>query len=134
SEYQDQGSIGKLIGPPPGHADFESGGQLTTAVRDNPFTVVLLDELEKASPPILDLFLQVFDDGRLTDGAGRTVTFNQTIIIATSNAGARPIQSAIKQGYTADQIAPAVKEMLAQKYFRPEFLNRFDDIIVFRPL
>lgn len=134
SEYQTAESLNKLIGPPPGSADFELGGQLTTAVRDNPYTIVLLDELEKAHPRILDVFLQVFDDGHLTDSSGRRVLFNHTVIICTSNAGARSIQSAIAQGYRADQIGPAVKEMLAQQYFRPEFLNRFDDIVVFKPL
>src|SRR5690606_7308587 len=96
--------------------------------------VVLLDELEKSHPRILDIFLQVFDDGRLTDSMGRTVSFNNTVIIATSNAGSRSIQTAIQQGYSSSQITPAVKELLSQKYFRPEFLNRFDDIVVFKPL
>lgn len=134
SEYQSPDSINKLIGSPPGHAGYEDGGQLTTAVRANPFTVILLDELEKAHPRIIDVFLQVFDDGRLTDSMGRTASFNNTVIIATSNAGSRSIQAAIKQGYDPRQIAPAVKELLAQQYFRPEFLNRFDDIVVFRQL
>lgn len=134
SEYQAPDSINKLIGAPPGHVGFDEGGQLTTAVRSNPFSVVLLDELEKANPRIIDAFLQVFDDGRLTDSAGRTASFNNTVIIATSNAGSRSIQSAISQGYSPKQIAPAVKELLAQQYFRPEFLNRFDDIIVFKQL
>ena len=134
SEYQAPDSVNKLIGSPPGQAGYEEGGYLTTAVRNNPYTVILLDELEKAHPRILDIFLQVFDDGRLTDSMGRTAVFNSTIIIATSNAGSRSIQSAIQQGYNADQITPAVKELLAQKFFRPEFLNRFDDIVVFKPL
>lgn len=134
SEYQAPDSINKLIGSPPGQAGYEEGGLLTTAVRNNPYTVILLDELEKAHPRILDVFLQVFDDGRLTDSMGKTASFNSTIIIATSNAGSRSIQTAIQQGYNADQITPAVKELLAQKFFRPEFLNRFDDIVVFKPL
>jgi ATP-dependent Clp protease ATP-binding subunit ClpC len=132
SEYQEPADINKLIGS--AHNPAAVSGQLTTAIRERPFTVLLLDELEKAHPQILDLFLQVFDDGRLTDATGRTVQFNQTIIIATSNAGARSIQDAISQGYTTDQMLPAVKEMLAQRYFRPEFLNRFDDIVLFRQL
>ncbi len=134
SEYQTADSLHKLIGPPPGQADFELGGQLTTAIQDNPYTVLLLDELEKANPRILDVFLQVFDDGHLTDSAGRRTLFNHTVIICTSNAGSRSIQSALQQGYTLQQMAPAIKEMLAQKYFRPEFLNRFDDVVVFKPL
>ncbi len=134
SEYQAPDSVNKLIGPPPGQVGYEEGGYLTTAVHNNPYTVILLDELEKAHPHIADIFLQVFDDGRLTDSIGRTSNFNSTIIIATSNAGSRSIQSAIQQGYTADQITPAVKELLSQKFFRPEFLNRFDDIVVFKPL
>lgn len=134
SEYQTAESVSKLIGPPPGHIGYEDGGYLTNAVRTTPYGVILLDELEKAHPKILDIFLQVFDDGRLTDSLGRTVSFNQTVIISTSNAGARPIQSAIQQGYSPAQIAPAVKELLAQQYFRPEFLNRFDDIVVFKQL
>lgn len=133
SEYQEPAAINKLIGSPH-DSSANASGFLTTAVREHPFTVILLDELEKAHPQILDIFLQVFDDGRLTDAAGRTVQFNQTIIIATSNAGSRSIQDAITQGYTTDQMMPAVKEMLAQRYFRPEFLNRFDDIVLFRQL
>ncbi len=130
SEYQEPAAINKLIGSP----GDPNGGYLTTAIHERPFTVLLLDELEKAHPQILDLFLQVFDDGRLTDSAGHTVQFNQTIIIATSNAGSRSIQDAISQGYTTEQMMPAVKEMLAQRYFRPEFLNRFDEIVLFRQL
>lgn len=131
SEYQDTSAVNKLIGTPGSQI---TSGHLTTAIQERPFTVLLLDELEKAHPQILDLFLQVFDDGRLTDASGKTALFNQTIIIATSNAGSRSIQEAIGQGYTADQMIPAVKEMLAQRYFRPEFLNRFDDIVVFKQL
>ena len=80
------------------------------------------------------VFLQIFDDGRVTDAAGRTISFNQTIIIATSNAGSRQLQQAIGQGYTIDQIMPAMKDMLAQRYFRPEFINRFDEVVMFKPL
>lgn len=131
SEYQDANAINKLIGLP---GSQTMSGQLTAAIQQRPFTVLLLDELEKAHQSILDLFLQVFDDGRLTDASGKTVQFNQTIIVATSNAGSRSIQQAIGQGYVTEQIQPAVKEMLSQRYFRPEFLNRFDDIVVFRQL
>jgi ATP-dependent Clp protease ATP-binding subunit ClpC len=130
SEYQEPLAINKLLGQP----QDASGGYLTTAIHERPFTVLLLDELEKAHPQVLDVFLQIFDDGRVTDTAGHTVQFNQTIIVATSNAGSRSIQEAIAQGYTTDQMLPAVKEMLAQRYFRPEFLNRFDEIVLFRQL
>jgi ATP-dependent Clp protease ATP-binding subunit ClpB len=133
SEYQEPAAINKLIGSP-NDPSGTTTGQLTAAIHEHPFTVLLLDELEKAHPQILDIFLQVFDDGRLTDASGHTIQFNQTIIIATSNAGARSIQDAISQGYTTDQMMPAVKEMLAQRYFRPEFLNRFDDVVLFRQL
>ena len=129
SEYLDQSSVYRLIGAPGGEA-----GLLTEAVRRNPFALVLLDEFEKAHPNILNLFLQVFDDGRLTDSAGRTVDFTNTIIIATSNAGSSYIQDAVTQGVPMDQVKTHLLEEELRGSYRTELLNRFDGIIVFRPL
>jgi len=134
SEYQDASSVSRLIGAAPGYSGSEAGGQLTEAVRRNPFTLVLLDELEKAHTDILNLFLQVFEDGRLTDSAGRTVDFTNTIIIATSNAGTPYIQTAVGEGKTIEQMKQALLETELRGIFRPEFLNRFDGVIVFTPL
>jgi ATP-dependent Clp protease ATP-binding subunit ClpA len=133
SEYQEKGDIRKIIGAPPGSSEFEERGYLTEAVKRNPFTVVLLDELEKAHPDILNLFLQVLDEGKIKDSLGRTVKFNNTIIIATSNAGAVLIQDSIKQNMSFNQIETLLMEEL-KKYYRPEFLNRFDGVIMFKPL
>ena len=129
SEYQDQASVYRLIGAPGGEA-----GLLTEAVRRNPFALVLLDEFEKAHPNILNLFLQVFDDGRLTDSAGRTVDFTNAIIIVTSNAGTQFIQDAAAQGMPTDQIKTRLLEEELRGSYRTELLNRFDGIIVFKPL
>jgi ATP-dependent Clp protease ATP-binding subunit ClpC len=130
SEYQDKAAIAKLIGESGGAA----GGQLTEALRRKPFSLILLDEIEKAHPDLLTLFLQVMDDGRLTDNVGRTVSFGEAIIIMTSNAGADFIQDSVRAGTPV----PAIKEGLLREklrgIFRPEFLNRFDDVVVFRPL
>lgn len=130
SEYQDRRSIDRLIGA----AGDSKGGLLTEAVRLKPFSLILLDELEKAHPDLLTLFLQVLDDGRLTDGIGRTVDFTHTIVIATSNASSTFIQDAVKQGQTLDQIKTNLLEHELRGTFRPEFLNRFDGVIVFSPL
>ena len=130
SEYQDPSSIHRLIGVP----GSRQGGLFTEAVRKQPFGLVLLDELEKAHPEILNVFLQVFDDGRLTDAAGRTVDFTQTIIVATSNAGSHYIQTEVKKGITMDQIKTHLMEEELSQYYRPEFLNRFDGVVVFTPL
>ena len=130
SEYQDRSSVNRIIGAP----GDERGGGLTEAVRKNPFTIVLLDELEKAHPDILTLFLQVMDDGRLTDGVGRTVDFTNTVVIATSNAGTAFIQEQVQQGVSIEQIKTALLERELKGIFRPEFLNRFDGVIVFKPL
>jgi len=134
SEYQDASSASRLIGAPPGYSGAESGGQLTEAVRRNPYNLILLDELEKAHADILNLFLQVFEDGRLTDSAGRTVDFTNTIIIATSNAGTPYIQAAVQEGRNVDEMKRALLETELKGIFRPEFLNRFDGVIVFTPL
>lgn len=130
SEYQDAGSSTRMIGA----AGDERGGLLTEAVRRTPFTIVLLDEIEKAHPDILNLFLQVMDDGRLTDGVGRTIDFTNVVLIATSNAGTSYIQDEVKKGTPLDRIRTALLERELKGTFRPEFLNRFDAIIVFKPL
>jgi len=128
SEYQDKASISRLIG-----ANGEAG-LLTDAVRRQPFALLLLDELEKAHPDILNLFLQVMDDGRLTDGTGRTIDFTNVILIATSNAGTSYIQDALGRGEAIDVIKNALLETELRQIYKPEFLNRFDDTIVFKPL
>ncbi len=129
SEYQDKTSIFRLIGTP----DGSKTGTLTDAVSDNPYTLVLLDEFEKAHPDVLNLFLQVFDDGRLTDSLGKTVDFQNTIIIATSNANSDFIKSEIEKGKRVEDISGELKQKLSD-FFRPELLNRFSDIVVFRDL
>ncbi|MBI4426732.1 MAG: ATP-dependent Clp protease ATP-binding subunit [Candidatus Kerfeldbacteria bacterium] len=133
SEYQDTPALSRLLGAPAGYGGA-TGGYLTEAVRTNPFSLVLLDELEKAHPDVLNVFLQVFDDGRLTDSSGRTIDFTNTIIIATSNAGTDVIQQRMKEGRRIEQIRQELVEAVLGQYFRPEFLNRFDDVIVFTPL
>ncbi len=130
SEYQRPDSVARLIGVP----GSGEGGLLTEAVRRTPFAIILLDELEKAHPDILNLFLQVFDDGRLTDAAGRTVDFTNAVIVATSNAGAEYVQDAVTQGTPLEDIRMRLMEQELRGIYRPEFLNRFDGIIVFRPL
>ncbi len=130
SEYQDRSAVARVIGEP----GDERGGLLTEAVRKNPFAIVLLDELEKAHPDILTLFLQVMDDGRLTDGVGRTVDFTNVVLIATSNAGTPYIQEQVMAGTPLDQIRTGLLERELKGIFRPEFLNRFDAVIVFKPL
>ena len=130
SEYQDKTSIHRLIGLPGG----EAGGVLTEAVRKQPSALLLLDEIEKADPDILNVFLQVMDDGRLTDNVGRTVDFTNVILIATSNAGSQFIQDSIRQGNAVEDVKKGLLESELKGTFRPEFLNRFDGVIVFRPL
>lgn len=130
SEYQDTTAVNRVIGAP----GDPRGGLLTEAVRKNPFSIVLLDELEKAHPDILTLFLQVMDDGRLTDGVGRTIDFTNTVLIATSNAGTSYIQEAVAQQATIEQIKTNLLERELKATFRPEFLNRFDGVMVFKPL
>ena len=130
SEYQAADSIDRLLGAP----NSEKGGLLTEAVRKTPFAIVLLDELEKAHPDILNVFLQVFEDGRLTDSSGRTIDFTNTIVIATSNAGTQYIQDATARGDDLASIKTALIEEELRSIYRPEFLNRFDGVIVFTPL
>lgn len=131
SEYSEAHTVARLIGSPPGYVGYDEGGQLTEAVRRRPYSVVLLDEIEKANPQIFNVFLQVFDDGRLTDGKGRTVDFTNTVIIMTSNIGAEIIQSL--GGKNQEKMETAVME-LVRSNFRPEFLNRIDQIIIFHNL
>jgi len=130
SEYQEQKSLTRLIGD----LETKQGGLLTEAIRKQPFSLLLLDEIEKAHPDILNVFLQVMDDGRLTDALGRTVDFANCIIIATSNASANFIQDAIRAGKTMDEIKNQLLLQELRQYFKPEFLNRFDGIVVFKPL
>ena len=132
SEYMERHSVSRLVGAPPGYVGYEEGGQLTEAVRRKPYSVVLLDEIEKAHPDVFKLFLQVFDDGRLTDNKGTTVSFKNTIIIMTSNLGSDLIANAEKEG-DPTRVRDLVSNLLKGK-FPPEFLNRIDETLIFRPL
>jgi ATP-dependent Clp protease ATP-binding subunit ClpB len=132
SEFMEKHSVARLIGAPPGYVGYEEGGYLTEAVRRKPYAVVLLDEVEKAHPDVFNVLLQVLDDGRLTDGQGRTVDFRNTVIVMTSNLGSQLIQEmAGEENYAA--MKAAVMEIVGQ-HFRPEFINRVDDVVVFHPL
>ena len=134
SEYQEKHSIARMIGAPPGYVGYEEAGQLTEAVRRRPYSVVLLDEIEKAHPEVLNVLLQLLDDGRLTDGKGRTVDFKQTVVIMTSNIGSHVIaESASRDGTLAEGTRRRVMDAV-RDHFRPEFLNRVDEIILFHPL
>lgn len=133
SEYQTPESINRLIGPPPGNPGFEAGGQLTEAVRRQPFSVILLDEIEKASPNILDVFLQVLDDARLTDSSGKTVDFSNTMLIATTNIGTKALIAGTLNEQDFSVLKTQVLEAL-RSHYRLEFLNRFTGIVVYRPL
>ena len=139
SEYQERHTVSRLIGAPPGYVGYEESGQLTEAVRRKPYSVILLDEIEKAHPDVFNILLQILDDGRLTDNKGRTVDFKNTIVIMTSNIGANIIQENMSDASTATSEAVFEKtrnEVMDQLklFMRPEFLNRIDDIIMFRPL
>lgn len=135
SEFQEKQSVYRMIGSPPAAGAEGEKGQLTTAVTDNPFALILFDEIEKAHPDILTLFLQVFDDGRLTDGSGKTVDFTNAIIICTSNAGSELIRESILKNIKGEQLKKQLLDYLQQKgMFRPEFLNRFDAVVAFHPL
>ena len=132
SEFMEKHSVARLIGAPPGYVGYEEGGYLTEAVRRRPYSVILLDEVEKAHPDVFNVLLQVLDDGRLTDGQGRTVDFRNTVIVMTSNLGSQRIQElAGEQNYEA--MKASVMEIVTQ-HFRPEFINRVDDVVVFHPL
>jgi ATP-dependent Clp protease ATP-binding subunit ClpC len=129
SEYQQEHTVNRLIGAPPGYVGYESGGQLTDAVRDRPYTVVLFDEVEKAHPRVLDILLQVMEEGRLTDGQGRTASFSEAVIIMTSNLGSQYLVEPVLTDTIREQVMDVVKST-----FRPEFLNRLDEILLFHPL
>ncbi len=131
SEFMEKHSVARLIGAPPGYVGYEEGGHLTEAVRRKPYSVLLLDEIEKAHPDVFNILLQVLDDGRLTDGQGRTVDFKNTVIVMTSNIGSPMIQSMVGQPY--DEVKDAVTDEL-KNHFRPEFLNRIDETVVFHSL
>ena len=133
SEYMEKHSVSKLIGSPPGYVGYEEAGQLTEKVRRNPYSLILLDEIEKAHPDVLHMFLQILDDGRLTDAKGRTVSFKDTIIIMTSNAGAGKIEASVGFGAAIEGRTKSVLGRLNQ-FFTPEFLNRFDGIVEFKAL
>ncbi len=134
SEYMEKHAVSRLIGAPPGYVGYEEGGQLTELVRRHPYAVVLFDEIEKAHPDVFNVLLQIMDDGRLTDGKGRTVDFRNTVIIMTSNIGSSYLLA--ENIRTPEEFENASKEVInaLHGHFKPEFLNRVDDIIVFRPL
>jgi ATP-dependent Clp protease ATP-binding subunit ClpB len=140
SEYMEKFSVSRLIGAPPGYVGYEEGGQLTEAVRRRPYSVVLLDEIEKAHPEVFNVLLQLLDDGRLTDSQGRTVNFKNTVVIMTSNLGSHFIQERMSDIRTDDDWSDLVGDLRAQLFemlrqtIRPEFLNRVDEIILFKPL
>jgi ATP-dependent Clp protease ATP-binding subunit ClpB len=134
SEYMEKHTVARLIGAPPGYVGYEEGGQLTEAVRRKPYSVILLDEIEKAHPDVFNTLLQVLDDGRLTDGQGRIVNFKNTVIIMTSNIGSQlilEVRGTDDRSYRGmrDQVMEALR-----RHFRPEFLNRVDEVVVFRAL
>ena len=133
SEFMEQHSVARLIGAPPGYVGYEEGGRLTEAVRRKPYSVILLDEIEKAHPDVFNILLQVFDDGRLTDGKGRTVDFKNTVVIMTSNFASQQILQLSDESGADWEIEAHVKEAL-RKYFKPEFLNRIDETIIFHTL
>ncbi|MFR9522825.1 MAG: AAA family ATPase, partial [Rikenellaceae bacterium] len=142
SEYAEKHNVSRLIGSPPGYVGYGEGGQLSEAVRRQPYAVVLLDEIEKAHPEVFNSMLQIFDEGHLTDGSGRKVDFSNTIIIMTSNVGSRAVAKRRKQvGYTTSVKEERVQQVPQMEYraalertFAPEFLNRIDDVLLFRPL
>jgi ATP-dependent Clp protease ATP-binding subunit ClpB len=140
SEFMEKHSVARLIGAPPGYVGYEEGGYLTEAVRRRPYSVILLDEVEKAHPDVFNILLQVLDDGRLTDGQGRTVDFRNAVIVMTSNLGSHQIQEMSEHGGAGADTAEGYTQMKAavmavvQAHFRPEFINRLDDIVVFHPL
>ena len=134
TEYMEKHSVSRLIGAPPGYVGYDEGGQLTEAVRRKPYSVVLFDEVEKAHPDVFNILLQVLDDGRITDSQGRTVDFKNTIIILTSNLGSQYILEGINdKGEISDEARDEVNKLLKVS-FKPEFLNRLDEIVVYKPL
>jgi ATP-dependent Clp protease ATP-binding subunit ClpB len=134
SEYMEKHAVSRLVGAPPGYVGYEEGGQLTEAVRRKPYAVILLDEIEKAHPDVFNILLQIFDDGRLTDSQGRTVSFKNTIVIMTSNIGStRLLEGIDRTGHLDDSVREQIMEVLRGS-FRPEFLNRLDSTVLFKPL
>lgn len=134
SEYMEKHSVSRLVGAPPGYVGYDEGGQLTEAVRRRPYSVILFDEIEKAHPDVFNILLQLLDDGRLTDNQGRTVDFKNTIVIMTSNIGSAYLTDNIKEDGSIDENVKQQVEDEMKKHFRPEFINRIDDIVVFSPL
>ena len=141
SEYQERHAVSRLVGAPPGYVGYDEGGQLTEAGRRKPYSVVLLDEIEKAHPDVFNILLQVLDDGRLTDNKGRTVDFRNTIIIMTSNMGSQVIQDNFAEAFDGRKLPEEVVERtrlavidLLKQQLKPEFLNRIDEIVMFEPL
>jgi len=141
SEYMEKFTVSRLIGAPPGYVGYEEGGELTEKVRRRPYSVILLDEIEKAHPDVFNILLQIMDDGRLSDNLGHTVDFRNTVLIMTSNLGAEQIVSGASLGFQAEQgKGLSYEEMKSRvlselkRHFRPEFLNRLDEVIVFHPL
>ena len=137
SEFMEKHSVARLIGAPPGYVGYEEGGYLTEAVRRKPYSVILLDEVEKAHPDVFNVLLQVLDDGRLTDGHGRTVDFRNTVVVMTSNLGSQRIQEFTGRDVPGQENYAAMKAAVMEvvgDHFRPEFLNRIDDMVVFHPL
>jgi len=132
SEFMEKHSVARLIGAPPGYVGYEEGGYLTELVRRKPYSVILMDEVEKAHPDVFNVLLQVLDDGRLTDGQGRTVDFKNTVIVMTSNLGSDRIQELSGEA-NYDEMKAAVMAVVG-RHFRPEFINRIDDVVVFHPL
>jgi ATP-dependent Clp protease ATP-binding subunit ClpB len=133
SEFMEKHSVARLIGAPPGYVGYEEGGYLTESVRRKPYAVILFDEIEKAHHDVFNVLLQVLDDGRLTDGQGRTVDFKNTVIVMTSNLGSHRIQQMTDNRSAQSAIKEAVMEEV-KTHFRPEFINRIDEIVVFHPL
>jgi len=131
SEFMEKHSVARLIGAPPGYVGYEEGGHLTEAVRRKPYSVILLDEVEKAHPDVFNVLLQVLDDGRMTDGQGRTVDFKNTVIVMTSNLGSQMIQQMSGDDYGVIKLAVMAEVKI---HFRPEFVNRIDEIVVFHAL
>ncbi|HMJ50271.1 MAG TPA: AAA family ATPase, partial [Burkholderiales bacterium] len=131
SEFMEKHSVARLIGAPPGYVGYEEGGYLTEAVRRKPYSVILLDEVEKAHPDVFNVLLQVLDDGRMTDGHGRTVDFKNTVIVMTSNLGSQMIQQMAGDDYQVIKLAVLAE---VKTYFRPEFINRIDEVVVFHAL
>lgn len=133
SEFMEKHSVARLIGAPPGYVGYEEGGYLTEAIRRKPYAVILFDEIEKAHPDVFNILLQVLDDGRLTDGQGRTIDFRNTVIVMTSNLGSQDLQRYAAEGKDPEDIRDAVLHEV-RRHFRPEFVNRIDEMVVFHPL